>query len=194
MKLNTGGRTAEEMENEGQLRAAGFFKAIVEDAGPDPKKPETAMRYVFCVTEGAYKGAKVTQWIDFPSTAQDEAAENRLTSRFGAFAQRLGLCDGVSADPEIDWDECISNDVVIEVEYREYKDREGKLKTGYQLAYIGVYPLDHVKIPAKVREELRLPAAKPAKVVAKTASNGHANGHTVTKPTVTAKKVNLADL
>lgn len=162
MALKTYNKTADEIENEGGgVQTPGWYKAIVEDAGPAPKKPLEDMRFVFQVTEGAYTGAKVMQFIANPEFGADEEASKKLNARLLSFASRLGVWDGVSPDPDPQWDECIGNDVVIHVELNQYTDKTTKqLVTKHSLAYIGVYPPDHPKIPAEVRKALDLPPAR----------------------------------
>ncbi len=156
MKLNTHGMKKEEAESGGGLNVAGWFRAVVDEAGPSEKHPDSEMLFRFKVATGPHKGSMVSQYLPLPESIADASKAATAGKRLLAFASRLGVWDGVTEDPDVDWDECIGNEVVIQTERNEYKDKEGLLKVTYRLTYIGVYPIDHEKIPADQRAGLGL--------------------------------------
>lgn len=122
-------------------------------------------RLTFEVVSAKAKGAKQTEKLSNPILLDGDKAP-KAAARNKTIATRLGLvtADMIGRkDALIRWDSAVGREYVIKVETRKMPVRAdgggGGEFTG--LAYAGIFPLDHPDIPAAVRVELQLPAAKP---------------------------------
>jgi hypothetical protein len=188
-------QSMEQVENMDRV-PVGWYRAQCVDHYEDAKA-EDGGQYVleFDIQGGLYAGKKLFYRFKDPAIVDDEKGKKTARSRVSMLAARFGLITqdqlGKPGVP-IDFDKSIGREVVLQV--TEQKTQNGGTFIG--LAYAGIYPLDHEKIPDNVRKDLNLPAsrAKTAAPGASGAAGGTAAPGANRVGTPTHKKDDFADI
>lgn len=193
-------QTVEQVENMDRV-PAGWYRATCDDHFEDTKGEGGEYVLEFSVQAGAYAGKKLFYRFRDPASitgdskkGKTEAERQKIAkARIGMLAARFGL---VSPDQlgkpgaRIDFDKTVGREMVLQV--TDQPTEGGGTFTG--VAYAGVFPLDHEKIPDKVRKELSLPPARAKSttpgVTAAPGTNGTGPGGVTTPP----KKDDFADI
>lgn len=174
----SGFKTEDEIESAGRL-SPGWYRAQVHDHYENSQKPGQCV-LVFQIQEGDHAGFKSDYRFEDPSYETDPAKQKRAMQRVMMLASRLGLINKQQvgkAGVSIDFDAAIGKDMVIQVTSRNSKDQFGNPVIYVNIAYEGVFPPDHPKIPADVRTALGLPPARAgAADAAPAAGNAVRNG------------------
>lgn len=135
----------------------GFYLATLES---ELENQETgAEELTFRITGPRFKGQAVTKRINNPGLADTEKAAEGQSKVARLWATRLGILkkEDAGKQVELDWSKAVGWKGVIELELHEYVRDDGKAGKAVQFTYLGVYPLDHEKIPAVERARLGLP-------------------------------------
>jgi hypothetical protein len=159
--LDLGGMSGDDAEAGGFLDVPGWYKAVVENVGE--KEDKTSVIFKFKVVEGPYRNSVVTEYLNLPEWAPSESARETGTKRLGGWFRRLGIWDGtpMKGKARYNLDAAIGQEVMIHLKRRTYTDKKtGKEKETVNIDFMGVYPLDHEKIPQDVRDKFHLPAAR----------------------------------
>lgn len=162
----------------------GYYLAEVTDHFED-QKSDYAGSYRFEITlKGAtfFAGRKLNYNYSDPGQISDPKKADGAKARVRMLASRLGLvkADDFGRAVPINFDDAIGAQLVVQVEARPSKDDLAKVYAN--IAYAGLFPLDHPDIPAEVRTAIGLPPAreKSASVAgvsaAPKAAGGRANG------------------
>lgn len=178
----------EALDSGGKL-GKGWYLTKLTDHYEDSTK---AGEYVFefTVAAGPFLGEKAWYRFDDPDTVEEKhqkTAEKRINMLGCRFGQIKSGDEGKS-DVNLDFGAAIDREFVIQVEEWTKTDPVTKevLKRGTQIAWAGIYPLDHEKIPDAVRAELKLPPAR-----AKSTDDGAAAG-TATTPAPNGSRASKA--
>lgn len=160
-KLNlSGAKSVEDLDRESHVEP-GWYRAKVEDATQNDK---TGAEVIVCqVMGGRFDGCKADIQLQDPEQVTDVKKAERAISRIQVIATRLGLVSKEmlgNDDVDINFNDAIGKEVVIECEAREYTKDNGTKSSFTGIAYTGIYPLDHEKIPDQVRKDLGLPPAR----------------------------------
>jgi hypothetical protein len=173
-RLNLGGQTPDAVEKE-QYAPPGWYRVALCDVAENNDNGDLELE--FEILDGNHKGLKIKERLKNPDFAEDEKKQKSAVDKGMKWAGRLGALgkddfgrDGV----EPDFMSCIGKEYVLELERREFTGKDGTKKQFTGPTYLGVYPVDHEKIPAKIRTELRLPP--PRKAVAANSSGSNAAG------------------
>jgi hypothetical protein len=139
----------------------GWYRAVLEDAYDDAKSGRTVLEWSV-MAPGTWKGQKLFDRVSDPSTASSDSAAAITLRRIKLLGKRLGLIRPEHENHQIDLDflDAIGGEFVVEYVHRRYQDEGGNWQTSAEVAFDGVYPLDHPKIPENVRKALELPPAR----------------------------------
>jgi hypothetical protein len=162
-EYDLGAKTAAEVEAGGVLKQPGWYRVVLEDLKPGEQPGfEKDLRLIFKVTEGPFKGSIISEFLNYPDNAGNVEKGKKLREKRDIWATRMGLIPkDAKGRGGINWSAAIGQEYVIEVTHQTWKadgERKAGEKTG--IDYLGVYGLDHPKIPAAKRLELKLPAAR----------------------------------
>lgn len=117
----------------------GWYRTVVHDVGPDPKKPEVIL-LTFKVVEGPFRGGLIYDRVYDPAYAEDTEKAATTKKRQALVAKRLGVWDGIDKKPHLDWLTAIDKEVVVHLTQNR--------NTGYVgVDFSGIYPLGHPQIP-----------------------------------------------
>lgn len=199
MELDLTGQESREQMEAGDRIAVGWYRGVVDDHLDDRNNDGQYM--LVCRVEGAgydpaakrpiagFDGKKTKYFFSDPRTV-DADKQKKALDRVQMLASRLNLVrDDQLGKPgvAIDFDQAVGTAIVFQIEVNTWdeKDELGQVvgkKSTHRIAYAGIYPPDHEKIPADVREALKLPPAR-TKGSAGGPSNGtSAGGSTPTAP------------
>ena len=151
----------------------GWYRCDLDDVYDDSKTGATVFEYK--VLEPAkWKGTKIFDRVSDPEQADREGAANMIMRRVKLLGSRLGLlkADACGQQTELDFMDAIGQQVVVQVEHRKYKDKEGNDREINSVKFDGVYPVDHEKIPEAARKVLGLPPARVKEGAAAGAAGG----------------------
>jgi hypothetical protein len=137
--------------------AAGWYRAKLDKLWDDEKDGKTCLR--FQVTAGPFNGSFITWKLGNPELAGTIGKQIKAYERLKALGKRLGTIykDEQGRAALRDWQTALGGAYVIKVEEREYEKEDGGKGQAVEMAYLGVYPLDHPEIPAAIRLKLGLP-------------------------------------
>lgn len=140
---------------------AGWHKAKITDTDQDDNGTEVLK---LTIVGGPSDGCQLTFKMKNPEGCDDEKTSRAAASRMEAIASRLGLITEADlGNPafQLQFAKAMYKEVVAEVENHAFPDsKTGQMRNGTQLTYLGIYPLDHEKIPDAVRKSMGLPPAR----------------------------------
>lgn len=182
--IDMSGRNLDEIDKP-RFPVEGWYKAKVKDHETDNGTGAEVL--TFEISEGPFAGCTTKLFLYDPSLSDDP---DKTTEHVLRMWHRLGLVTGSdagNANFAPDYLTLIGKEFVVELKIREGKDFANIAFNN------GVYPLDHYRIPAKVRKEMNLPAAvgAPPQRNPRVASGGAKNG---TGAAGGGKGVDLSDL
>jgi hypothetical protein len=139
----------------------GWYRAVLEDVYDDSKSGKTVLEGSV-TAPASWKGQKLFDRVSDPSAATSDNAAAMMLRRIKLLAKRLGLIRPEHENHQIDLDfmDAIGGELVVEYVHRRYRDEGGNWQTSAEVAFDGVYPLDHPKIPENARKALELPPAR----------------------------------
>lgn len=139
--------------------------SVLEHSKPDPKDTKGKKRLIEYEAQpnGPHASRKVFERLSDPDALEGDAV-NTATKKIKVHASRLGLLkpEHFGQQADLDFADAIGASVVLHVVPNEYTNNGGELVKASQLAFDGIYPRDHDKIPAAVRAALGLPPGKNA--------------------------------
>jgi hypothetical protein len=149
----------------------GWYRAILDDCYDDSKSADTVM--VWKVTHGSSKGAKHSDRLRDPELATSDVGKNMAIKRIVALGKRFGLIapEDKSMKP-INFQDVIGFEGVIHIVERGYTDKAGLPAKSIEVDFVGVYSLNHDKIPPAVRVSLGLPLLPGQSLEAPATTNG----------------------
>jgi hypothetical protein len=154
-----------DVQNEDQMEAGdrlpvGWYKATLTDFYDDHNKEGSSV-FEWTVDGGVFDGQKTWDRCTDPASLDDPAKQKTALKRIKLLANRLGLVkkeDFGKPGVHVNFADAINAAMVLEVQ--EWSNKDNPSKKGTSIAFDGVYPPDHEKIPADVRQRLGLPPAR----------------------------------
>lgn len=147
--LDLSGKSFEEIDKP-KFPVEGWYKATVDDYATDN---DTGAEVVtFKISEGPFAGCTTKLFIYNPDYSDDR---EKATEHAARMLKRLGLMtDADMGKPDFtpDYAALVGKEFVLELKLKD----SGFANIAFNN---GVYPLDHYRIPAKVRKEMGLPPA-----------------------------------
>lgn len=156
-------QSVESMDSGGKL-STGWYRTKLTDHYEDNTKPGQYV-FEFTVDAGPFRGEKAWYRFDDPDTVEEEDKRKTAEKRIKMLGCRFGQIkpgDEGRSDVNLDFGAALDREFVIQIEEWKQTDPSTKevTKRGTQIAWAGIYPLDHEKIPDNVRAELKLPPAR----------------------------------
>jgi len=166
-----------DLENRGRM-PSGYYKAECTDCYPDQKDGK-GVKVVYKITAGVFEGREITDTVYDPENSEDDDKRKSALQRMLIIFKRLG-CRNDSSN-KVNLRAAIGKQVVLHMSKKreaycracDYVKPKGdksrkcptcggdftwaEVEESYcNIEFDGVYPFDHPKIPANVRESLKL--------------------------------------
>ena len=134
-----------------------FYLVTLAEEGEDNETGAFVLN--FRIDGPTFKGAHKKVHLSNPGLAKTQEDGEKQLSRLRKWARRLGLItDADLGKPlAIDFAKAVGKPFVLEIEPPRVDKRTGEMGRFPQVAYLGVYPLDHDSITAAERARLGLP-------------------------------------
>ena len=115
--------------------------------------------FTFVVTSTFCKGKRQVSFLNNPDHCSVDSERAGQIKKMRLWFHRLGILskEDVGKSPIIDPTKPVGKDFVLEIEAPTFNKKTGEMGKFPQIAYGGVYPLDHESIPVAVRQQLGLP-------------------------------------
>ena len=174
LEYDLGEEVDEQKVEAGGKLPPGWYLAVVDDIFPDPANP--CLKVIYKITHGPYAGKQPTDTIWDPAASDTPDKAKSAKARMNLVGGRIGARD--EGTTRFNWLRCIGNAVVLEMAHKQKRwcnkcdterDEKGIQKcpqcgeklswkddpsSFVNVAYDGVYPLDHEKLGDAVRREL----------------------------------------
>lgn len=136
----------------------GWYFATLEKE--EVRDKDGAAVLTFKISGPLSKGKTVQKVMNDPSLAKTDEKAKSLAEYVRRVAMRMQLlteADAGKPSIDVDFAKAVGKPFVIEMEPHSYENEKGQTVHTAQMSYIGMFPLDHDKIPVAVREALGMP-------------------------------------
>lgn len=147
-------------DREKYIDQVGHYLCVLKDTRTDNDSGAEVLE--FEVQAGPFIGCKINKFLNDPALQPDDKKAESATKIYKAWAKRMGAITEAEAlaGGQPDFIRLIGNRYVLDTELGQVNP---KGKQYVNPKYLGVYPIDHPKIPLQVRADLKLGPARELK-------------------------------
>lgn len=147
--------TTQEVEAKNGVMPDGFHRVKLESTAQNGQ--DARQEFNFVVSHGPFAGRKMRVFkLDDPQFSNNpEMASNKAR----VWAVRMGVVgqDANGKKVSVNWQAAVGKEFVLEIETRQYDDKDGKRRTTQEPKFAGIFPLEHTDIPNHARRAMGLP-------------------------------------